>query len=181
MIIDRTYLWGNLSLPFRSTAVGTAALLKTEENTEVDAYIAKYEPVFLKKIFGDLYDTYIAGRAVEPWLSVDAFIVDAAAKTSLIANYVYFHYWNDKSVQVDASGTFIKEREGGTVVPNSTRTIPAWNEMVTNIIPLFEYLIKNATTLETETMRFNYEGWCDFLQESYNGQAIGRYLNSFGL
>ena len=179
MIIDRTYFWGNLSLPFRSTAVGTAALIKTEETAEVDAYIAKYEAELLKKIFGDLYDTYVAGRASEPWLSVDALIVDAATKTSVIANYVYFHYWNDKSVQVDVSGTFVKEREGGTVVANSARTIPAWNNMINNLIPLFAYLTENHDTLVTGESDFNYDGWADFVY--YSRGYRGLYLNTMGL
>lgn len=180
MIIDRTYFWGELRMPFIAVGSVTASAIETAQRAELDKYIAKYEPILLKKIFGDLYDTYIAERGNEPWSAVDALIVDSTAKTSIIANYVYFHYWNSKQYGVDDSGTYLKTRESGTVVSNGCKTIPAWNEMIDNIITLLVYLSENMEDLVTENADFTNSEWGDFVID--NGRSChGRYLNEFGL
>lgn len=180
MIIDRTYFWGNLDPAWRPTAVGNSAELRTRQDAEVDAYIAKYEDELLTLIFGDLKDAYVAGRASEPWSAVDAFVVNSTTKTSIIANYAFFHYWNDKQYQVDSSGTFVKTREDGTVVSNSVKTIKAWNEMVDKIILLFEFITENLDTYVTGEDEFNYTGWSRFVTYS-GGYVTGNYLNAFGI
>ena len=179
MIIDRTYFWGELRPAFIAFGSGTSSALETKQREELDGFIAKYEPIFLKKIFGDLYDTYVAGRATEPWLSVDKLIVDSTAKTSVIANYVFFYYWNYKQYGRDDSGTFISERDKGVVVSNGKVTKDTWNEMVKNLIPLFEYLDENHDTLVTGESDFNYDEWADFVY--YDGCYKGRLINDFGI
>lgn len=177
MIIDRTYFWGELRMPFIAVGSGTASTTETAQRAELDKYIAKYEPILLKKIFGDLYDTYIAERGNEPWSAVDALIVDSTAKTSIIANYVYFHYWNSKQYSVDDSGTYLKTRESGVVVSNGRKTIPAWNEMIDNIITLLVYLSENMEDLVTDDADFTNSDWSDFV----DNDGIGQYLNYLGV
>lgn len=180
MIIDRTYFYGDLRLPFSPDDVGTSALLVSEERAEFDLYMAAKEDELLWYIFGDLKDTYVAGRGTEPWAAVDAYIINSSLKTSIIANYVYFRFWNSKQYGVDDSGTYVKERESGIVVPNSRKTVEAWNQMITNIIPLLQYLSANMDTFVTEEKDFTNAKWSLFVDDIDGDEWMGHYLNDFG-
>lgn len=180
MIIDRTYFWGKRRLPFKSTATGTAARLAAAQGADLDQYITMYEDKMLTLIFGDLKDTYVAGMGTMPWSAVDALVVDSTAKDSLLADYTFFHYWNDASTSIDDSGTFVSTRDSGTVVSNAERTIPVWNAMIDKIITLLEYLSEHHDELVTGEDDFNYDGWACFV--TFDGRRwLGNYLNEFGL
>lgn len=115
-----------------------------------------------------------------PWSAVDALVVDSTSKDSLLADYTFFHYWNDASTSIDDSGTFISTRDSGTVVPNAERTIPVWNAMIDKIITLLEYLSEHHDELVTGEDDFNYDGWACFV--TFDGRSwLGNYLNEFGL
>ena len=179
MIIDRTYFWGSRRLPFKSTATGTAARLATAQGVELDQYIAMYEDEMLTLLFGDLKDAYVAGRETMPWSAVDALMVNSTTKDSLLADYTFFHLWNDASTSVDDSGTFVSTRDSGTVVANAERTIPVWNAMIDKIILVMEYLSEHHDELVGE-LEFNYDGWTRFV--TVDGRNwLGNYINEFGL
>lgn len=181
MIIDRTYFWGDLRLPFSPDDVGTSALLVSEERAEFDLYLAAKEDEFLGYIFGDLKDDYVAGRGASPWSAVDALVVNSTTKTSIIANYVYFYFWNSKQYGVDDSGTYVKSRESGTVVPNSRKTEEAWNQMIKNVVPLLKYLSENWDTFVTDGKDFSNATWSLFVDSIDGDEWTGHYLNHYGL
>ena len=181
MIIDRTYFCGDLYLPFSPDDVGTSSLLVSEERAEFDLYLAEKEDEFLSMLFGNLKEAYVAGRGTSPWVAVDAYVINSDLKTSIIANYVYFRYWNSRQYGIDDSGTFVKEREKGVVVSNSKKTIDAWNAMIKKILPLLAYLMANRDALIQDDNDFTNSDWDTFVDGIENNELQGNYLNEYGL
>ena len=158
MIIDNSYFWGGLKLYLPSSKVGNAAALSTIFNDELTLFVKKYENQFLKNIFGE--------QEYEPYRS---FLIDPEFKTSPIANYVFYYYFMSKDTDVDASGTYKHDRESGSVISNTSRAIPVWNEMIKMLLPLFDKLMDDGMEIQA--------GWSEFLNDDFSGV----YKNDYGL
>ena len=158
MIIDSTYFWGALKIYAPSSKVGNAAALSTIVNDELNLFIKKYENDFLKKVFGE--------QEYEPYLP---FLIDTEFRTSPIANYVFYHYFMSKDTDVDSSGTYKHTRDSGIMVSNASRCIPAWNEMINMLLPLFNKMMEDKMEIQA--------GWSEFLNDDFSGN----YKNDYGL
>lgn len=138
-LIDPTYFIQGLEIPNKTGlhAVNTAI------DNSIDWYISVYEPEVLTMLLGaTLYAELLAGLAVLPtpdakWTALKNKIVDSTKKISLIANYTYFKYANDKiNLGIpDESPVFF----------NHDRTVKAWNNMTLLNEKLFDFLIANIS------------------------------------
>lgn len=117
---------------------------------EVTDRIKRWEPVFLKTIFGrELYLKYISenGATADPgrWKDlrdgvdyVDLYgrnnhwdgLLRSATKESAIANYVFFKYIEEKVSDNTSSGEQVNETENATKGDYRNKAIPCWNQMV---------------------------------------------------
>lgn len=92
---------------------------------EINAYIRKYEPRFLRDLLGrDVADS------IDKYPEIRKLLANEMEGTSVIAKYVYFMYSRDKMTFNTVAGEKLKNTE------NSTRTFPVqrlvrvWNDMV---------------------------------------------------
>lgn len=126
-LINATYLWGELYVAQKSTAA-------VAEN--LNLYINKYEPEFLKQLLGvSLYDDMLVGLAVTPtpdpkWTTLRDKIINSQAKVSPIANYVWYWMKRREVSQATGMGEVKPESENGTIVSPAGQMTRAWNEMV---------------------------------------------------
>lgn len=135
--IDPTYFIQGLEIPNKT---GLHQVNVSIDNS-IDWYISVYEPEILTILLGaTLYAELLAGLAVLPtpatkWTSLKNKIVDSTKKISLIANYTYFKYANDK-INLGIS-------DESPVFFNVDRTVKAWNNMVVMNKSLLEFLAEN--------------------------------------
>lgn len=182
MIIDSTYFWGLTNTGFVSSAVGSTNELKTLEMAELNRSITAYEDKFLTLIFGDLKADYLACRTTEDkWKAVDAYVVNAETKLSMIADYVFCQYWDALETSVDKDGyTYKILHKDRRIVSNAMRTVDVWNRMAYLVMDLLVFLDDNLSTYETEEKVFNHDGWTTFYYVQGN-EAFPLLKNHFGL
>lgn len=92
---------------------------------EINAYIRKYEPRFLRELLGrEVADN------IDKYPEIRKLLANETDGTSVIAKYVYFMYTRDNVTFNTVAGEKLKNTE------NSTRTFPVqrlvhvWNDMV---------------------------------------------------
>lgn len=92
---------------------------------EINAYIRKYEPRFLRDLLGrDVAEN------IDKYPKIRKLLANETEGTSVIAKYVYFMYTRDNVTFNTVAGEKLKNTE------NSTRTFPVqrlvrvWNDMV---------------------------------------------------
>lgn len=157
-LIDRTYFIGEINLPnTNQTAV--------QEN--IDYLISKREPELLTQLFGyGMYKAFIAGLQEDPvpqrwidlrdgvdytdtdgeerhWMGLVAKVDEP--KESLIANYVYYWFLRKEATQTSGVGETVTKTENSVRTSPVAKQVRAWNEMVTWIGELFNFLqVKKA-------------------------------------
>lgn len=134
------------------------------EATSVAAFIAKYEPQYLKYIFGQaMYDLFIAGLFAETAAYVA--IRDGGTYTdpegilqkwegftegkNPIANYIYWHILDESRATLMGTGVRKATAENATEAMPDYKMVTAWNEMVKFNFKLHEYLYANRATFPT--------------------------------
>lgn len=126
MLIDATYFVGEI-------LVANASTQAVAPNLTV--FINKYETKFLKQLLGDaLYAEFTSGLGEDPippkWQELKNLLVDTAAKTSPIANYIYYWYQRDQVVKTVGVGQAKPAAENATITTGGEKFTRAWNEMV---------------------------------------------------
>lgn len=92
---------------------------------EINAYIRKYEPRFLRELLGRE-----VAESIDKYPKIRKLLANETDGTSVIAKYVYFMYTRDNVTFNTVAGEKLKNTE------NSTRTFPVqrlvrvWNDMV---------------------------------------------------
>src|SRR4051812_3900778 len=108
-LIDHTYFVDELKIPNADSPDIQASLIR---------FIAKYQEKFLRELFGSpLYVEFTTGIAVDPieslWSDVVDLLVNEGAKTSPIANYVYYHWQLNEATQSTGVGEVINKTDNG--------------------------------------------------------------------
>lgn len=159
-VIDATYLVNDpVCIPnFGNTGAGFSQSTDTNRTDRINKFITRYESIYLKLLLGtELYDSFKTGIAVTPtplakWTDLKAKLANATDKISPIANYVFFFYLNPN-----------KLTDGGVVVPKNddmsqgnTKNLQriVWNEMVELTEEVYEWLLENSDTYETEEISY---------------------------
>lgn len=151
MIIDQTYFIREINIPqISQPAVG--------EN--VDLFIAKYQPRFLKAVFGlalaKLIEDYLEAETQdEPVLDERiGLILDGAeitsggvieqvweglrntGKNSPLANFIFYHIMTDEITFLSQSGEAMGTSENSQKASPDGRLVSVWNDMVEMMVSL---------------------------------------------
>ena len=93
--------------------------------SDIQAYIAKYEPRFLRMLLGpDVADN------IENYPAIMAMLAQPNEGTSVIAKYVYFYYSRDHMTFNTVAGEKLKNTESSTRTSPTHRLVRVWNDMV---------------------------------------------------
>lgn len=93
--------------------------------SDIQAYIAKYEPRFLRMLLGkDVADN------IEDYPALVALLAQPDEGTSVIAKYVYFLYSRDHMTFNTVAGEKLKNTENSSRTSPANRLIRVWNDMV---------------------------------------------------
>lgn len=160
--IDPSYFFGNLTIAQKSdTAVSSSLIL----------FIDELEVKLLTDLLGyDLYKAYVAGitegSPLAKWTALrdgkeytnrsgintkwrGLKFTDGTAKKSLIANYVYWHWMENEASDTTGTGVKVAANQNAVNASPVGKMIRAWNEMVTWIGDLIEFLLSNESDYET--------------------------------
>lgn len=178
----------DITLP---NVVGTGA-----QATQLTNFITKYEPRYLKAIFGqEFYELLIAGLAaqdadyegirdgatftdrngkVREWLGL------ADVGVSPIANYVYYHVMKYNVSQTQGIGESMSAVENGTRATSAIKMVEAWNQMVEWNLMLHEYMMVYEDTFPTYIgIDYPPAMQCDLYEE--DNQHLFRTINIHGI
>lgn len=93
--------------------------------SDIQAYIAKYEPKFLRMLLGaEVADRLKDHPELLPMLA------QPDKGTSVIAKYVYFYYSRDHMTFNTVAGEKLKNTENSTRTSPAHRLVRVWNDMV---------------------------------------------------
>ena len=93
--------------------------------SDIQAYIAKYEPRVLRMLLGsDVADN------IEDYPAIVALLAQPDKGTSVIAKYVYFYYSRDHMTFNTVAGEKLKNTESSTRTSPTHRLVRVWNDMV---------------------------------------------------
>lgn len=91
---------------------------------DIQAYIAKYEPRFLRMLLGkDVADN------IKDYPAIVALLAQPDKGTSVIAKYVYFYYSRDHMTFNTVAGEKLKNTESSTRTSPTHRLVRVWNDM----------------------------------------------------
>lgn len=125
-LISVDYFWGKLAIAGINLPSCDDILQSSTKNNkvkELQMYIEKYEPIFIKKMFG----TNLNGMVTN---DVKALLYDDELKISPIANFVYYHYMKDTAVMVTNAGLKSSQIQNTRSISPDSKMVAAWNDMV---------------------------------------------------
>jgi len=125
---------------------------------ELDRYILIYEKKYLREMLGDtLYDLFVAGPAVERFVTMMAQLRDTDNKISPIANYVYVRYMQDTQKVTTSSGDKETQSPGMINQVNSQKYSSIINDMITMSEDLYDWISDNASDYPEWECAFKFE------------------------
>jgi hypothetical protein len=179
--IDASYFFGPLHVAQKSDSAVSGSLTM---------FIDEHEDRLLTDLLGyDLYKAYKAGIANSTQIYKDIrdgkeytnragistkwrglIYTVGSAKKSLIANYVYWHWMQNEVSSTTGTGEKVAANQNAVNVSPAGKMVEAWNEMVTMIWDLIEFLL----TKESDYPQF---------QEQYSRIHCGllKKQNLFGI
>lgn len=145
-LIDYTYYYSNTLI----VGLGCNSEAEIAKTTEVESFSARYEKKFLRAVLGDdLYDAFIAGFTGTPaakWTALANQLRDATAKTSPIANYVWYK-WQQQNQQLStATGDKTATELNLVRSSNYGKYVNVWNAMCEQLDDFYEWLNDNTAT-----------------------------------
>jgi len=166
--IDSTYFVGEILIP---NLTGSGVIV-TGNVAEVNRFIAKYEPEYLRYVLGDdLYEAFNTAISVnddlgedeEPaviearWLTLQSKLIDSTNKLSPIADYVYhFHALNGISSTTPA-GEVQNKAENSEPAYNFDKIINAYNYAVRQGQIILDWVIEHDSDYPEFDTEHTYE------------------------
>lgn len=157
-IINSTYFFGDLTI---------AQASQPEVSRTIQAFINKYEPLFLKEVLGyQLSKDFIAGIAdtdsIDPkWDKIlsgseytdtfgnlrkwNGFKSTAPLINSPIACFVYYWYQRDNETTTAGTGEVNSANQNATGASAVMKVSRAWQEMAENLAELYGFIEANIT------------------------------------
>jgi hypothetical protein len=156
-LIDSTYFTGSIALPGLQrgeNVTGTAKILQTVGEKDLNGYIKKYQRKYLDVMTGKSLSAALFNGLELPddnpekgiWLSLKNRLANEEEKTSPIANCVYYEVMRYGRTQTAPTGE--KKARSGSAgnVSGSDKMCLAWNEMVKMNVEFLEWLEGNFDT-----------------------------------
>lgn len=144
-LIDDTYFWGELELGnlFKNTNGNLLSEAGNNASNELQMFITKYQKKYLTEMFGKTLAANLPAELI-------ALIRDEDAKTSPIANYVYFFAMRNKQSVTSKAGEVRNSVVNTQIETAGDKMKNAWFEMVQFNLALHQDLY-DTETLEYET------------------------------
>lgn len=153
--------------------VGKHELALTQFNTsEIDAYILKYERIYLLKLLGaELYTLFVAdlsgGVPTDPIYTAifDAFERDVCNRIEvsegikeMLLGFIYYEYCHDIAQNQTPIGATKPKNENSTVLGLNGITITRYNEAVDTAKAIQSFILDNSTDYPSfNGQEFKYE------------------------
>lgn len=163
--------------------IGENAIAQVQIVTAVEEnlqwFINKYEPKFLKILLGDdLYQEFITGLAVLPtpdqkWLDLR----DNTDIKPMLIDYIYYWYTKNDVTHTTGTAEVMAKNENSTITNRADKMARAWNEMVSMAMPFT--VDKTIYPSYVEPAKHHDFYWCAGNFDSVN--AIFRKVNTFNI
>ncbi len=127
MLIDETYFMRpeTYIAGIEINSNGRPAGLAPKLIADINAYIERLEPRFLRMLLGE----EVAAR-VEDYPSILGLLRQPRHSRSVIAKYVYFYYSRDHATFNTVAGEKLKNIDMSTRTSPAPRLVALWNDMV---------------------------------------------------
>lgn len=171
-IIDKTYFWGQIKI----TGLSTNST-PNDIDTELGKYIAKLEPIYLEKMFGEDIAKNLPAE-------LKAMLYDATAKTSPIANYVYYYWQKANASKQTNAGNKVLNVPNTIEVSPMAKAISAWNEMRDTNVKILNklYDMKNIEIAAVgDTAAYTINFLTDIGAKINPGDSIFHFKNILGI
>ncbi len=154
-LIDYTYFDTYLNI----SGISGTTVPALARRSELNAYIKRYEKKALISILGeDLYNAFqagLVGTVAARWVALKAQLVDTTAKTSPLANYVWYKWQQTHQQTTTAQGDRQTNTENMGAHQNDALYVHVWNELVEFLPDFYEWLDTNVATYP----EYNGEQW----------------------
>lgn len=151
MMIDYTFFQDGLLMVDGAMALATPSPTNEAIANRIGWYVDRYEPEYLCKLLGEeLYNDFLVNRESAKWDEFKKLVVktNGLAKTSPIANYVYFYLLRDSYATATING--VKKDGDENLVSSRSKMVRAWNDMVYENRKLYVWLCRNFNNVPTE-------------------------------
>lgn len=102
---------------------------------DIQAYISKYEPRFLRMLLGkDIADN------INDYPDIIPLLAQPDKGTSVIAKYVYFYYSRDNITINTISGQKLKKTNNSIITSPLNKLVDVWNDMVNECYDIIFYI-----------------------------------------
>ena len=149
-MIDYTFFQDGLLMVDGAMALASPSPTTTAIKNRIDWYIQRYEPEYMCKLLGEeLYKDFLDNGESDKWVEFKELLVKSndLAKTSPIANYVYFFLVRDSQSTATINGV---KKDGDNLVNPQTKMVQAWNDMVNTTRRIYTWLCRNFHNVQTE-------------------------------
>lgn len=160
-LTNSSYFVGEYKIQNLSTSSsGVAAAVVAVTTADLDWFIDKYEPIYLKMVMGDdMYDEFIAGLAADPidakWTALRDKLIDSTKKISPIVAYIWYAYKHDKLTHSSEMGELKPNTENASIQSATRKMIDAWNDSMKGAYDVAVWLTENYATYPTQDIDFN--------------------------
>jgi len=145
-LVDYTYFDCSVNI---SGIAGTSDPVLAKR-TELQTYINRYEKEALINILGDdLYTAFqagLTGTVAARWLTLKAVLIDTTAKTSPLANYVWYKWQQTHQQITTASGDRQTNTENMGAHQNDMLYCYVWNDIPAFLPDFYEWIDANVAT-----------------------------------
>ena len=149
-MIDYTFFQDGLLMVDGAMALASPSPTNAAIKNRIDWYIQRYEPEYMCKLLGEeLYKDFLDNGESDKWVEFKELLVKSndLAKTSPIANYVYFFLVRDSQSAATINGV---KKDGDNLVNPQTKMVQAWNDMVYTTRRIYTWLCRNFHSVQTE-------------------------------
>ena len=123
-------------------------------NNVLDA-ISRFEPLYLKALLGDdAYEEFLETEDDAKWNELKTKLVNEDKKKSPIANYVFYHYHLENSIQRGDTGDYIPKTNNMDLVTPAYKRSLAWNDMVEQNKVLCQWIYANILSTSGALVEF---------------------------
>lgn len=108
---------------------------------DLNVFITKYEPRFLKQLFGeDFYAVFIAGIAEQRFVD----LIASEYFKPAIASYIYYWYIRDQVSQTVGVGNAEAKAANAKITNKGRKQVRAFNEMVSYVYKIIYYITSSG-------------------------------------
>ena len=149
MLINSSYFVGEYEI---MNIAGSAPVVAGNV-AKLNAFIAKYEPEFLRALLGStMYDEFTAGLLINPIPAKWSALSSKITATTAVTAFVWNRYWTSEETKTSSLGQLLSKAENAQVVSSNTKLVRSWNDSMFQAAIIYDWLNQSAqlTTYPTK-------------------------------